>query len=99
VKFDGIVKSLILLSPWAVLGFITRLAKFQKLGLTPSNSLKFLTRLRRVNARLIPNLFPKLLNLVRKMTFYEFIKFRLTYLHFIFNNNHFQIKPAEDCEH
>jgi len=42
-----------------ILGFIHRPAKFQKLGLAPSNSLKFLTRLRRVNARLILNLFPK----------------------------------------
>jgi len=58
-----------------ILGFIHRPAKFQKLGLAPSNSLKFLTRLRRVNAGFLLNLFPKWLNLVRKMTFYEFVKF------------------------
>jgi len=56
------------------LGFIHRPAKFQKLGLTPSNSLKFFTRLRRVNARLILNLYPKWLNVVSKITFYAFVK-------------------------
>jgi len=40
---DGFVKNLILLAPQAILGFMTRLAKLQKLGLTPSNSLQFLT--------------------------------------------------------
>jgi len=42
-KPDEIVKSLILLTPQAILGFMTRLAKSQELGLTPSNSLQFLT--------------------------------------------------------
>ena len=42
-KIDGFVKSLILLVPQAILGFMTRLAKLQELGLTPSNSLQFLT--------------------------------------------------------
>jgi len=42
VKLDGLVKSL-LLAPQAILGFMTRLAKLQELGLTPSNSLQFLT--------------------------------------------------------
>jgi len=40
---DELVKSLFLLAPQAILGFITRLAKLQELGLTPSNSLQFLT--------------------------------------------------------
>jgi len=43
VKVDGFVKNLILLAPQAILGFMPRLAKLQKLGLTPSNSLHFLT--------------------------------------------------------
>jgi len=43
IKIDDIVKSLILLAPQAFLGFIIRLAKLQELGLTPSNSLQFLT--------------------------------------------------------
>ena len=43
IKFDELVKSLILLAPQAILGFMTRLAKLQELGLTPSNSLQFLT--------------------------------------------------------
>jgi hypothetical protein len=38
-----LVKSLILLAPQAILGFMTPLAKLQELGLTPSNSLHFLT--------------------------------------------------------
>jgi hypothetical protein len=42
-KYDELVKSLILLAPQAILGFMTRLAKLQELGLTPSNSLQFLT--------------------------------------------------------
>jgi len=42
-KIDEFVKSLILLAPQAILGFMTRLAKLQELGLTPSNSLQFLT--------------------------------------------------------
>jgi hypothetical protein len=42
-KIDELVKSLILLAPQAILGFMTRLAKLQELGLTPSNSLQFLT--------------------------------------------------------
>jgi len=32
-----------LLAPQAILGFMTRLGKLQELGLTPSNSLQFLT--------------------------------------------------------
>jgi len=40
---DKLVKSLILLAPQAILGFMTRLTKLQELGLTPSNSLQFLT--------------------------------------------------------
>ena len=40
-KFDELVKSLILLALQAILGFMTRLAKLQELGLTPSNSLHF----------------------------------------------------------
>ncbi len=43
IKTDGFVKSLILLAPQAMLGFMTRMAKLQELGLTPSNSLQFLT--------------------------------------------------------
>jgi len=43
VNYDKLVKSLILLAPQAILGFMTRLAKLQELGLTPSNSLQFLT--------------------------------------------------------
>jgi hypothetical protein len=42
-KIDGFVKSLILLAPQAILGLMIRLAKSQELGLTPSNSLQFLT--------------------------------------------------------
>ncbi len=42
-KYDELVKSLILLAPQAILGFMTRLAKLQELGLTTSNSLQFLT--------------------------------------------------------
>jgi hypothetical protein len=42
-NIDELVKSLILLAPQAILGFMTRLAKLQELGLTPSNSLQFLT--------------------------------------------------------
>jgi hypothetical protein len=42
-NFDEFVKSLILLAPKAILGFMIRLAKLQELGLTPSNSLQFLT--------------------------------------------------------
>ena len=42
LKFDELVKSLILFARQAILGFMTRLAKLQELGLTPSNSLKFL---------------------------------------------------------
>jgi len=42
-KIDELVKNLILLAPQAILGFMTRLAKLQELGLTPSNSLQFLT--------------------------------------------------------
>jgi len=38
-----LVKSLILLAPQAILGFMTPLAKLQELGLTASNSLHFLT--------------------------------------------------------
>jgi len=34
---------MILFAPQAILGFMTRLAKLQELGLTPSNSLQFLT--------------------------------------------------------
>jgi hypothetical protein len=41
-KFDELVKSLILFAPQAILGFMTRLAKLQELGLTPSDSLQFL---------------------------------------------------------
>jgi hypothetical protein len=40
---DEFVKSLILFAAQAILGFMTRLAKLQELGLTPSNSLQFLT--------------------------------------------------------
>jgi len=40
---DELVKSLILLAPQAILGFMIRLAKLQELGLSPSNSLQFLT--------------------------------------------------------
>jgi hypothetical protein len=40
---DELVKSLILLAPQAIVGFMIRLAKLQELGLTPSNSLQFLT--------------------------------------------------------
>ena len=43
LKFYDIVKSLILLAPQAIVGFIIRLAKLQELGLTPSNSLQLLT--------------------------------------------------------
>ena len=43
LTIDELVKSLILLAPQAILGFMTRLAKLQELGLTPSNSLQFLT--------------------------------------------------------
>jgi len=43
LKGDELVKSLVLLAPKAILGFMTRLAKLQALGLTPSNSLQFLT--------------------------------------------------------
>jgi len=43
ISFDELVKSLILLAPQAILGFMTRLAKLQELGLTPSNSLQFFT--------------------------------------------------------
>jgi len=42
-KIDELVKSLILLAPQAILGYMTRLAKLQELGLTPSNSLQFFT--------------------------------------------------------
>jgi len=42
-KLDELVKSLILLAPQTILGFMTRLAKLQELGLMPSNSLQFLT--------------------------------------------------------
>jgi len=42
-NIDELVKSLILLAPQAILGFMTRLAKLQELGLTPPNSLQFLT--------------------------------------------------------
>jgi len=38
---DEFLKSLILFAPQAILGFMTRLAKLQELGLTPSNSLQF----------------------------------------------------------
>jgi len=37
IKSDELVKSLILLAPQAILGFMTRLAKLQELGLKPSN--------------------------------------------------------------
>jgi hypothetical protein len=37
LKFDELVKSLILLAPQAILGFLTLLAKFQEIGPTPSN--------------------------------------------------------------
>jgi hypothetical protein len=43
IEFDELVKSLFLLASQAILGFMTRLAKLQELGLTPSNSLQFLT--------------------------------------------------------
>jgi len=43
IEIDELVKSLILLAPQTILGFMTRLAKLQELGLTPSNSLQFLT--------------------------------------------------------
>jgi hypothetical protein len=43
LNFDDIIKSLILRAPQAILGFMMRLAKLQELGLTPSNSLQFLT--------------------------------------------------------
>jgi len=43
IKIDKLVKSLILFASQAILGFLTRLAKLQELGLTPSNSLQFLT--------------------------------------------------------
>jgi len=62
-KIDDIVKSLILLAPQAILGFMIRLAKLQELGLTHSNSLQFF------NARLIMNLFPKLLDVAYKKLF------------------------------
>ncbi len=42
-NIDELVKSLILLAPQAILGLMIRLAKLQELGLTPSNSLQFLT--------------------------------------------------------
>ncbi len=42
-KLDELVKSLILRAPQAILGFMIHLAKLQELGLTPSNSLQFLT--------------------------------------------------------
>jgi hypothetical protein len=40
---DALVKSLILVAPQEILGFMIRPAKLQELGLTPSNSLQFLT--------------------------------------------------------
>jgi hypothetical protein len=43
MNFDERVKRLILLVPQAILGFMTRLAKLQELGRTPSNSVQFLT--------------------------------------------------------
>jgi hypothetical protein len=43
LKIDELVKSLILCALQAILGFMIRLAKLQELGLTPSNSLQFLT--------------------------------------------------------
>jgi hypothetical protein len=43
INFDELVKSLILLAPQAILGFMTRLTKLQEIGRTPSNSLQFLT--------------------------------------------------------
>jgi len=43
MKNDELVKNLILLAPQAILGFMTRPAELQELGLTPSNSLQFLT--------------------------------------------------------
>jgi len=39
-----LVKNLILFAPQAIFGFMTRLAKLQELGLTPSKSLQFLTQ-------------------------------------------------------
>ncbi len=63
IKFDGLVKSLILLRSQAILGFVTRLAKLQELGLTPSNSLQIF------NARRIMNLSPKLLDVAHKRLF------------------------------
>jgi len=43
INVGELEKSLILIAPQAILGFMTRLAKLQELGLTPSNSLQFLT--------------------------------------------------------
>jgi len=43
IKFDELLKSLILFAPQAILGFMTRPAKLQEIGRTPSNSLEFLT--------------------------------------------------------
>jgi hypothetical protein len=42
-NIDELIKSPILRAPQAILGFTIRLAKLQELGLTPSNSLQFLT--------------------------------------------------------
>ncbi len=42
-NIDELVKSLILLAPQANLGFMTRPAKLQELGIAPSNSLQILT--------------------------------------------------------
>ena len=43
LKHDELEKSLNLLDSKAILGFMTRLAKLQEPGLTPQNSLQFLT--------------------------------------------------------
>jgi len=63
-EVDELVKSLILLAPQAILGFMTRLAKLQELGLTPSNSLQFLT----------PDAFSKIARCRLQKTFYEAFK-------------------------
>jgi len=59
-NFDGFIKSLILLAPQAILGFMTQIAR------TRANALK---QLAIFNARLIMNLFPKLLDVAHKRLF------------------------------